>query len=86
MDSGRTVAGKELRQRELLTVLQRATQSEHGMQTTARATVLLDHLVAAHAATLATAMVAVIIDTQNMANVLSHGVFPGPRFEGVGYA
>ena len=54
---------QQQRSRELLTVLQRATQSEHGAEATSRAAALLDHLIGAHADTIATAMVAVMIDT-----------------------
>jgi tetratricopeptide (TPR) repeat protein len=52
------------RRRDVITVLQRATQPEHGTEVTTRATVLLDHLIGAHAATLAAAVVAVMVDTQ----------------------
>ena len=54
---------QEQRRRDVLTVLQRATQSEHGTQATARAANLLDHLVGAHATTHAAALVAVTVDT-----------------------
>jgi tetratricopeptide (TPR) repeat protein len=56
-------------------VLQRATQSEHGLKASARAAVLLDHLVGAHPVTLAGAMVPVMIDTSGvLASVLDRRV------------
>src|SRR6516162_2587533 len=60
---------------DVLTVLQRATQSEHGLKASARAAVLLDHLVGAHPVTLAGAMVPVMIDTSGvLASVLDRRV------------
>jgi tetratricopeptide (TPR) repeat protein len=51
------------RRRDLLTVLQRATQPEHGTEANNRALTLLDHLVSTQARTLAAEMVAVMVDT-----------------------
>ncbi len=48
--------------RRLLTVLQRATQPEHGTRASARACTLLDRLVVRHTALLAEDLVAVIVD------------------------
>jgi tetratricopeptide (TPR) repeat protein len=53
----------EQRRRRVLTVLQRATQSEHGPVVTARAGALLDQLVGTHTARLARAIVAVTVNT-----------------------
>ncbi|EXI90554.1 MAG: putative O-linked N-acetylglucosamine transferase, SPINDLY family [Candidatus Accumulibacter regalis] len=52
------------RRRSLLTVLQRATQPEHGTKANDRAVMLLDHLVGRHAKALAADLVAVMMDTQ----------------------
>ncbi len=52
------------RRQDLVTVVQRATQAEHGADAIARATRLIDHLVAKHTATLAAAMIPVMIETQ----------------------
>lgn len=52
------------RRRSLLTVLQRATQPEHGTKANDQAVMLLDHLVGRHAKALAADMVAVMMDTQ----------------------
>ena len=52
------------RRRSLLTVLQRATQPEHGTRANDRAVMLLDHLVGRHAKALAADLVAVMMDTQ----------------------
>jgi tetratricopeptide (TPR) repeat protein len=49
--------------RHLLTVLQRATQPEHGAEATARAAALLDHIVRTHIPTLAKEIVEVMTDT-----------------------
>ena len=51
------------RRRDLLTVLQRATQPEHGIKANDRALTLLDHLVSTHAKALAAELVAVMVDT-----------------------
>jgi tetratricopeptide (TPR) repeat protein len=51
------------RQRYLLTMLQRATQPEHGATANDRAIALLDHLVSTLAQPLAVEMVAVMVDT-----------------------
>jgi hypothetical protein len=56
-------AQEQQRRRDLVTVLQRATQPEHGAGAAGRAITLLDYLVSAHLKSLATAMVAVMIDT-----------------------
>jgi tetratricopeptide (TPR) repeat protein len=55
------VRGK--RRQDLITVLQRATQEEHGAAAIARATALLDHLITAHGDTLGADMVAVMGET-----------------------
>jgi hypothetical protein len=52
------------RRRSLLTVLQRATQPEHGTKANDQAVMLLDHLVGRHAKALAADLVAVMMDTQ----------------------
>ncbi|HRE87094.1 MAG TPA: toll/interleukin-1 receptor domain-containing protein [Accumulibacter sp.] len=52
------------RRRNFLTVLQRATQPEHGTLANGQAVVLLDHLVSMHAKALAADLVAVMMDTQ----------------------
>jgi hypothetical protein len=52
------------RRRSLLTVLQRATQPEHGTRANGQAVMLLDHLVGRHAKALAADLVAVMMDTQ----------------------
>jgi hypothetical protein len=51
------------RRRDLLTVLQRATQPEHGTKANDRAFALLDHLIGMHAKGLAAEFVAVMVDT-----------------------
>jgi hypothetical protein len=54
---------QEKRRRDLLTVLQRATQPEHGAIAKSRAAALLDHLVGGSMESLAGDMVAVTIET-----------------------
>ena len=54
---------QERRRRDVVTVLQRATHAQHGTRIAGRAATLLDHLVAAHAASMASPLVAVMIDT-----------------------
>ncbi|MFN0182134.1 MAG: tetratricopeptide repeat protein [Gemmatimonadales bacterium] len=54
---------REKRRRDLLTVLQRATQPEHGPGAIDRAISLLDHLVGRHLKALAADMVAIMVDT-----------------------
>lgn len=67
---GEPDAAREAHRRDLLTVLQRATQPEHG-QAAARAGALLGHLIESHGQTMAAALVAVMIDTPGqLANVL----------------
>jgi hypothetical protein len=57
-------AGSRPKQRlDLLTVLQRATQPEHGITANNRAAALLDYLVRTRLDSLAGEMVAVMIDT-----------------------
>lgn len=51
------------RRHDLLAVLQRATQPEHGTEANNRALTLLDHLVSTQARTLAAEVVAVMVDT-----------------------
>jgi hypothetical protein len=51
------------RRYDLLAVLQRATQPEHGTEANNRALTLLDHLVSTQARTLAAEVVAVMVDT-----------------------
>jgi hypothetical protein len=51
------------RRRDLLTTLQRATQSEHGAEANNQAVTLIDHLVNTDVKTLAADMVVVMIDT-----------------------
>ena len=52
------------RRRNLLTVLQRATQPKHGTLANGQAVVLLDYLVGMHAKALAADLVALMMDTQ----------------------
>jgi tetratricopeptide (TPR) repeat protein len=52
------------RRRDLVTVLQRASQPEHGASANDRAVALLDHLISRHVRTLAAEMVGVMIDTR----------------------
>lgn len=54
---------QEKRRRDLLTVLQRATQPEHGAKATRQAATMLEHLVIVALRAFASAMVAVMIDT-----------------------
>ena len=54
---------QEKRHRDLLTVLQRATQPEHGPDAIGRVTELLDHLISHHVKMLGHDMVAVMMDT-----------------------
>jgi hypothetical protein len=51
------------RRQDLVTVVQRATQAEHGTDAIARATRLIDHLVEKHTTALAAAMVRAMTDT-----------------------
>jgi len=51
------------RYRNLLTVLQRAAQPEHGEKASKQATMLLDHIISTHGKKLAAHMVAVMLDT-----------------------
>ncbi|MDX2308317.1 MAG: toll/interleukin-1 receptor domain-containing protein [Hyphomicrobium sp.] len=55
--------GRTKRREDILTVLQRATQPEHGETSVARASALLDHCIAHHGATLAPEIVKVMGDT-----------------------
>ena len=54
---------QEKRRRDLVTVLQRATQPEHGAIVNDRAAILLDYLVSTHLKMLAADIVAVMVDT-----------------------
>jgi tetratricopeptide (TPR) repeat protein len=66
---------QEQRRQYVLTVLQRATQAEHGPHVSTRAIGLLEHLVEKHAVALARALVAVMVNEPGaLVSVLDHSV------------